>query len=295
MLASNQKKGYLMVASASVFWGTLGLFTTLIFSMGLAPSQTAFWRMFFGFLFLFLYILSKNKGLYKIDAKGLVMCGITGLFCHTVFNIFYMGSIQKTSIATAAVLLYTAPAFVILMSSIFFREKLTSLKLAALAVCLSGAFLTATGGSLASLSLNMSGVLMGLGAGFSYAMITIMTKAFLCSYNPLTTNMYVFAFTSLFLIPVSNPVDVISSGMSPKLIVLLACLGLFPTAIAYAVYTAGLSKPIESSRVGIICTLELVVSVFISLMFFSEDLSPAKLAGIALVMASVLIVQLDRS
>lgn len=295
MLASNQKKGYVMVASASVLWGSFGLFTTLIFSMGLAPSQTAFWRMFFGFLFLFLYILVKDKSLYKIDARGLVMSGLTGLLCHTFFNVFYMGSIQKTSIATAAVLLYTAPAFVIIMSSIFFKEKLTPLKVTALLFCLSGAFLTATGGSLDSLSLNISGVLMGLGAGFSYAMITIMTKAFLCSYNPLTTNMYVFAFTSIFLVPVSHPAKVISAGISPKLFLLLACLGLFPTAIAYAVYTAGLSRPIESSRVGIICTLELVVSVFASLIFFSENLSHAKLAGIALVMVSVLIVQLDKN
>jgi len=58
----------------------------------------------------------------------------------------YFSTIQKTTIATAATLLYTAPVFIAIMARIFYKELFTPFKTVAIPFCIGGCFFTATGG-----------------------------------------------------------------------------------------------------------------------------------------------------
>jgi drug/metabolite transporter (DMT)-like permease len=78
----------------------------------------------------------------------------------------YFSTIQKTTIATAVTLLYTAPLFIAIMARIFYKELFTPFKTVALLLCIGGCFFAATGGSMEILRLNSPGVLMGVGAVF---------------------------------------------------------------------------------------------------------------------------------
>ena len=75
---------------------------------------------------------------------------------------------------------------------------------------------------------------------------------------------------------------------------LISFFGVISTAIAYGLYITGISYGIEVSRAGIISTLELVVGVILSYLIFKEALWGWKLAGILMVMFSVVIVQADK-
>jgi drug/metabolite transporter (DMT)-like permease len=65
------KKGYLLIALAGCFWGTIGLFAKILFSYNLTPQLAVFCRLFMGSIFLCIIILIKDKRLFGIDKRGL--------------------------------------------------------------------------------------------------------------------------------------------------------------------------------------------------------------------------------
>jgi len=282
-----------MVAVAATLWGTIGIQVKTLFNYHLSVQSIVLWRMVFAFIILFSYIFLTNKKLLKIDIKGLIRISLIGLFSQFFFNILYFSAIQKTTIATAVTLLYTAPIFIAIMARIFYKELFTPFKSVALFLCIIGCFFTATGGSLETLKLNLLGFLLGLGAGFTFALLTILSKSIAKIYHQLTIVVYSIGFGLFFFLPFSRPSEIFQLDLPLKVWLLLGTLGLISTAIAYGLYITGLSYGIEASKAGIISTLELVVSVILSYLVFKEALWGWKLAGILMVVFSVIIVQVD--
>ena len=294
MNLERQTKGYLMVATAGILWGTIGLQVKTLLNYQLSVQTIVLWRMVFAVLILFPFIFFTNREVLKVDLKGLAYISLIGIFSQFFFNILYFSAIQKTTIATAVTLLYTAPIFIAIMARIFYKELFTPFKTVALLLCIGGCFFAATGASMETLKLNLPGVLMGLGAGFTFALLTIITKAIINDYHQLTIIVYSIGFGLLFYLPFSHPLEIFQMGLLFKGWLLLCYIGLISTAIAYGLYITGLSYGIEASRAGIISTLEVVVSVILSYLVFKEVLWGWKLVGILMVMFSVIIVQVDK-
>ena len=289
-----QTKGYLMVAAAGILWGTIGLQVKTLLNYQLSVQNIVLWRMVFAVLILFPFIFFTNRKLLKIDFKGLAYISLIGIFSQFLFNILYFSTIQKTTIATAVTLLYTAPVFIAIMARIFYKELFTFLKTLALFLCMVGCFFAATGGSMETLRLNSPGVLMGVGAGFTFALLTIIVKAIIKEYHQLTIISYSISLGLLLYLPFSRPLEIFQIGLPLNAWLLLCLLGLISTALAYGLYITGLSYGIEASRAGIISTLELVVSVILSYLVFKEMIGGWKLMGILMVIFSVIIVQVDK-
>lgn len=289
-----QTKGYLMVAAAGILWGTTGLQVKTLLNYQLSVQNIVLWRMVFAVLILFPFIFFTNRKLLKIDFKGLAYISLIGIFSQFLFNILYFSTIQKTTIATAVTLLYTAPVFIAIMARIFYKELFTPFKTVALLLCIGGCFFAATGGSMETLRLNSPGALMGVGAGFTFALVTIITKAIINDYRQLTIIVYSIGFGLLFYLPFSHPLEIFQMDLPLNGWLLLCSIGLISTALAYGLYITGLSYGIEASKAGIISTLELVVSVILSYLVFKEALGGWKLIGILMVIFSVIIVQVDK-
>ena len=289
-----QTKGYLMVAAAATLWGTVGIQVQTLFNYNLSLQSIIFWRLFFAFTILFSFIFFTNKKWLIIDKKGLIYLALMGLFSQLLFNLFYFSCIQKTTVATAVTLLYSAPIFITVMARIFFKELFTPIKTVALFLCLGGCFFAATGGSGAVLKLNLIGVLMGLGAGFTFSLVTIISKAIINKYHQLTIIVYALGFGLLFYLPFSHPLIIFQKNLPLEVWLLISSFGVISTTIAYGLYITGISYGIEVSRAGIISTLELVVAVILSYLIFKEAILGWKLAGILMVVFSVIIVQMDK-
>ena len=294
MNLKRQTKGYLMVAAGATLWGTVGIQVQTLFNYNLSLQSIVFWRLFFAFIILFSFVFFTNKKRLIIDKKGLIYLASMGLFSQLLFNLFYFSCIQKTTIATAVTLLYSAPIFIAVMARIFYKELFTPVKTVALFLCMGGCFFAATGGSVAVLKLNLIGVLMGLGAGFTFSLVTIISKAIIHKYHQFTIIVYALGFGLLFYLPFSHPLIIFQKNLPLEVWLLIASFGVISTAIAYGLYITGISYGIEVSRAGIISTLELVVAVILSYLIFKEALWGWKLAGILMVVFSVVIVQVDK-
>lgn len=287
-------KGYLMIVTAGCLWGTVGFFVKNLINAQLPLSTIVFWRMCFAFILFFIYLYLTDKSKLKID-RGLLkyVMGI-GLISQCLFNIFYFGAIKLTSIATAVTLLYTAPIFITVMARIFYRELFTLNKLFALFLCITGCFFTVTGGSWENIQLDSVGILLGLGAGLTFASLTIISKPISQKYHHYTIVFYSIGFGLLFYLPFSKPMILFREGTGPLIWFYALSLSIIATIFAYLFYIGGLSKGIEASKAGIISTIEVVVAIMISYLFFNEKLVGWKLMGILMVISSVITVQLDR-
>lgn len=291
MKLGTQTKGYILVACASALFGTMGVFGQVLFNSGITSKDIVFWKLLFAFSGICVYVYCKDKSLFRVDKIGLIKLAFIGLVCHTLENLFYLAAVEKTTISTATILLYTSPAFIIIMSRIFYKEKFTKYKLISLVLCIMGAVLTVTGASMKVLNINLSGTLIGLAAGFTYALVTIVTKHMLVKYKLETILVYSFGFGAVFSIIFSNPVVMIQGGYGFVTWISLFLIGFLSTFGAHFLYATGLSLGVEPSKAGIIATFEIVVAVTLSCLLFSEVITLWKFIGIILVIFSIVVLQ----
>ncbi|MDY2627161.1 MAG: DMT family transporter [Lachnospiraceae bacterium] len=128
----------LIVLSAGILWGMIGIFIRTLSAAGLSSLQIVFMRVVFGGLLLSAAALIKDYKMLKIRWKDCWCFLGTGIAGFAFFNYCYFSTMQYASLSVAAVLLYMAPSFVILFSSVLFQERITFRKICALIFAFSG-------------------------------------------------------------------------------------------------------------------------------------------------------------
>lgn len=216
---------------AATGWGCTGLFVNIFSSLGLAPMQIASIRVFFAALIIFPSLLIGNRQALKIKAKDIYLFIGTGVLSLSMFNWTNFNAIILSSMSVATVLLYTSPAFVLIMAVIFFKEKLTRLKvLAVLLTILGSVFISGLieGGEA---RVSPLAFIFGIASGFSYALYSIFGRLALEKYSPPTVIFYSFILSSLALVPLSKMGPALSIIAQPKVLLLCLAFGLFNTAL----------------------------------------------------------------
>jgi len=152
-------KSFIYIVLAGLLWGTSGIFVNILSPYGFSSLQMTFLRVMVSFVSIFIYILFFRKSVIKTNIKELLLFACGGV-CLFATSACYYASMQLTSIATAVILMYTAPIFVMIFSVMFFDEKFTRLKAAALVCMIIGCALVS--GVVGGLKINIPGVVLGL-------------------------------------------------------------------------------------------------------------------------------------
>ena len=274
---------------AGVLWGTISVFLKSLSSSGLSLIQITACRAIFSSFFLFVYFFVKDKNLLKIKLKDIWMFVGTGVVSLTFFSLCYFSTILESGASIAVILLYTSPIFILLLSAILFKEKITKIKLFALILTFVGCiFVTGIGGEN---YLSAKGLFIGLCAGFGYALYSIFSRFALKKYKPLTVTFYTFVFSSISLLPFCNVVEICSS-FSEKSLLFLIGIALICTVLPYIFYTFGLSG-LETGKAAILVTVEPLVGSLIGIFVWKENLDMLKLIGIIMIFIAVILINLN--
>ncbi|MBR6408087.1 MAG: EamA family transporter [Clostridia bacterium] len=291
MKTQSRPVSYIFVIAAAVLWGTMGMFFTLTSSMGLSRMQIVFIRTSGAALMLFILLLAADRKKLKIKLRDIWMFVGTGIVSLFFFNFCYFSAMQLTGLSVAAILLYTAPALVVIMSAVIFKEKITVNKVVALFLTLAGSVVIS--GVLSGFGLTYSpvGILFGLGSGLGYALYTIFGRVALQKYDSLTISFYTFLFAATASGVFCGPADIVRkvSGIGNWLII--AAVGFVTCLLPYIFYTKGLSG-LSNGEASILATIEPVVACLISVLAFGEDFDLNKLLGIILIVASVVVMNI---
>lgn len=280
---------YILIAAS--LWGTAGVFIRNLEGT-FSQIHMVFGRTVFSSLVFLIIILLKNKKLLKVKLKDLPWFFACGTFSIIMFNFCYYKTMQYTTLSVAAVLLYTAPFFVVFMSALFFKEKLTFKKilcciLAFVGCCMiSGLFDSAQ-------AINSKAIVFGVLTGLGYALYTIFGEILIKKgYNTLTINFYVFLSAAVCCLFITDVPEFITVSLdAPKGLLILFLMAVINTVLPYLFYTSALAR-IETSKAPIIAIAEPVVATLIGTFIFGEEISLISISGIAVVLGAVVILNL---
>lgn len=230
-----------------------------------------------------------GKEYFRVRWQDLWLFIGTGILSLTFFNYCYFNCINASSLAAAALLLYTAPIFVMLMSLVLFHERFTITKGIALLTTFIGCALI-TGILNTAADFSFTALLYGLGSGIGYALYSIFGKFAVRKYSSATISAYTFYFSTLSSLPLA---DFSAENGQWNITTLMAALGIggLCAVIPYLLYNRGLQE-VEATQASILATVEPLVAACVGILCFSEPVTWQKLTGIALILASVIILNL---
>lgn len=286
-------RAFIFIMIGATLWGTISFFVKNLYEYGFTPMEVVTIRAVTAAIILVVYLLVLSPKRLKLkrftDIKYFIGTGVLSII---FFNYCMFKTIEIATIPISAALLYTAPAFVIVMSFLLFQEKITTYKLIALIFTLIG-----TAFVVGFLPFNIGGIpiatiFIGLGSGLGYALYSIFSKFALMKYTTLTITTYTFIIAAIALLPFFPFQEKLPILLNSNVLFYSFGLGFLPTAVAYIIYTYGLNQT-EASKAAILSTIEPVVATLIGIFIFIEPFSSFQFIGMACILGAVILVQLD--
>ena len=280
----------MFVLSAGTLWGVMGVFVRKLGTYGFSPLQIACLRILFGAVLFLLITAVFRRDLLKIQPRDVGLFLGMGLLSLLLFTVCYFTTISMASLSVAAILLYTSPIWVMLMSAVCFREKITRRKLLCAAMAFGGCVLVSGIGSAASLSPMV--IVTGLLSAVGYGLYSIFGTFALRKYQPLTVTTYAFLFGAAGALLLCNPAQIArvicESGQPGRLVLLITVTAFVTAVLPYLLYTVGLSR-MRASAAAIMASIEPVVATTAGALVFGEALTVPAFAGIALVLGAIVV------
>ena len=115
--------GPVLIILAGCFWGSMGIFVRRLNAFGFSSIQIVSIRVTLAAAVFCLLLFIKDRSGFKISLKDLPLFLGLGFGSILFFTVCYFSAIAIMPLSTAAILLYTSPIWIMLMSALFFREK----------------------------------------------------------------------------------------------------------------------------------------------------------------------------
>lgn len=235
-----------------------------------------------------LFFLVTSRGTFRINWRHLPYFAVTGIVSVSLFTLMLFSCQQQCPLAVATILIYTAPAFVLIMSAIIWKEPVTRQKLTALAASFLGCVFI-SGVFSEDLYATPIGILFGLGGGFFYATYSIIARYPLVHYKPMTVTYYTFVFAAAGSLLVTEPIHIMVAVVSePHMLLMTLALVTISTVIPFILYTKGL-RELGSSKASILATVEPMVAALVGVLAFGEPMTISVIIGLGCIVMSVFV------
>ena len=277
----------LLQLSLSMFiFGTIGIFVRHI---PFPSSVIALARGGIGMLFLLLVVvLSKQKLSASDIRRNLLPLCLSGFFLG--FNwILLFEAYRYTTVATATLCYYLAPVFVILVSPLILKEKLTAKKLICVAVALLGMVLVSgvleTGLPSAG---EGKGILFGIAAAAFYASVVLCNKHIhdISSYDMTIMQL---GIATVVLLPYTLLTESVGDlQFTAGALGMLLFVAIVHTGVAYALYFSSM-QGLSSHTIAIFSYVDPIVAIMLSALLLHEPMGISGIIGAVLILGSTLI------
>ena len=285
---TNMNKYMASALGGGVCWGFMGFFTRHLSQYGIDANGAIIVRCGLAAVCFGILILCTGWEQFRIRPADLWCFLGTGLLSLLFFTFCYFHAINMMSLSTAAILLYTAPTIVMLLSAVLFGEKLTKTRILAAVLAFAGWALVSGIGM--GMSVTLTGLLFGLGSGFGYALYTIFSRfALKKGYSSSTINFYSCLLASAGAFLIWRPQG-LAGCMTQSGPALLWCLGtgVISCFIPYMLYTYSLTG-LENGKASILSSVEPVVASLVGVCVYKEPMTFPALAGILLVLSAIIL------
>jgi drug/metabolite transporter, DME family len=293
-------RGFLYIAAAAFFWGVSASLGRAAFTGRLLPNSgihsvdpliLSQCRTNFSFLAVAVGLIAR-RGIKSLrlpwrDVAKLFVLGLAGVAAS---NYFYYLAIQRTNVATAIIVQYTAPVWVLLYMVARGAERLTISKIGSVLLAITGISLVIGLFRHGGIQLDAIGVIAALVAAFSFTYYNIGGHYLLARYDRWTVLLYTTLAASLFWIIVNPPNKIMAAHYSPTAWLFLAVFSFLSVLLPFTFYFAGLELLVPTKAIIASC-LEPVFSILIAAVALKEVVGPVQAVGIAMVLSAIVLAQ----
>lgn len=285
----NESNARVSLILSMIIFGTIGIFRKYI---PLPSGIVACARGILGVAFLLAFIkIKKIKMDGKMIKKHLTVLLLSGAFIGLNWVLLFE-AYRYTSVAVATLCYYMAPIFVILVSPLVLKEKLTLKKSICVAVALLGMVFVSgvLEGGISGIS-ELKGILFGLGAAALYATVVMMNQG-LKEVPTYDKTIMQLGAAAVVLIPYIFVVEDLSAVvLTPLIVVMLVIVGVVHTGIAYALYFGSMNG-LKAQTVALFSYIDPIVAIFLSALFLKEPMTVFSGIGAVLVLGATMISEL---
>lgn len=288
------KKYVVSVLAAGCLWGFMGFFTRTLETIEVASTGAILVRCAIAAILFAVTMLITGPQQFRVKLKDFWCFFGSGVCSLLFFTYCYFQAITLMSLSTAAILLYTAPSIVMVLSLFLLKERITKQKVLALVLAFAGCCMVSGIGS-GEKALTVTGLLYGLGSGIGYALYSIFARFALDrGYSSNTVNFY-----SCLLAAVGAA---LIWGVSDTTSAMFASWGNFGLCLAaggvtcylpYLLYTYGLTG-LETGKASILASVEPVVATLVGILIYHESMTLMSAAGVLCVLSAVVLLNLKQ-
>jgi DME family drug/metabolite transporter len=306
-------RGYLFIAAAALCWGVSATLGRAVFTGRLIPGAVhpieplilAQSRTTLSFLTLFpVLVLVRGTGGLALDAaagdgqrqtgngkRDFIRCLVLGVLGMAASNYFYYLAIQKTNVATAIILQYTAPIWVLLYMVMRGLQRPTLRRMGSIALALVGIALVIGLLGPGHFTVNTIGLVAAELAAFSFAYYNVAGSRLLARYDRWRVLVWSLLGAALFWMVVNPPWVIVQAHYSAAQWLFLFVFAMTSVLAPFSLYFGGLQF-LDATRAIVTSCLEPVFAIVIAAVVLGEALGPMQIIGIIVVLAATILVQL---
>jgi drug/metabolite transporter (DMT)-like permease len=273
---SRHSRNLLQIHAAVLLFGLAGLFGKLLLPW--KPVVISFGRVVLASLALLVVARWRRVVLGPLSRGSLAAFIALGVLLAVHWTTFFQ-SVQASSVALALITYSTFPVFVAFLEPLFFREKLRASDVVLAAVALGGIATLRPDWKLEDRA--TQGVLWGIGSGLTFALLSLLNRKYVRHHSSITIALYQDVFAAVVLLPFALwqwPTFTVGD------VLLLVVLGVLCTAVAHALFIAGMHG-ISARTASMIACLEPVYGTLLAAVSLNEIPSPRVLLGGTVVLA----------
>jgi drug/metabolite transporter (DMT)-like permease len=257
----------------------------------LAQSRTTI-----SFLILF-PILLMRRGTHSLSlpARDIVRVLLLGTLGVAASNYLYYLAIQKTNVATAIILQYTAPAWVLLWMVARGLQRPTIQRVAAVGLAVVGSVLAIGVVGAGGFRIDPGGLLAAILASFSFAYYNVGGHQILARYDRWKVLLYALGSAALFWLFLNPPWRIAAAHYGRAEWLFLLVFAVTSVLLPFSLYFAGLQH-LDATRAIVASCLEPVFSIVIAAIVLGEIMRPMQAVGMLVVLTAIILVQMpDRA
>jgi len=288
------KKYPAFVLLAGALWGFMGFFVAHLADIGIDSTGAVMVRCAVAAVCFGATLLVKDRRLLKVRLRDAWCFLGSGILALLFFTYCYFTSMNYIDMSTAAILLYTAPPIVMIISRFAFGEGFSRAKLIAVVMAFVGCCLVSGVGT--GQGISTLGLLLGLGSGLGYALYSIFARCALNrGYDSLTVNFYSCALAAIGAMLIWGAVETFRVCFAAP-VNMLWCFatGFISCFLPYLFYTYGLTG-METGKASIMASVEPVVATLVGIFVFGQKLSLMSACGVALVLGAIVVLNIKKT
>ena len=292
-------RGYLYIAAATFLWGLTASLGKAVFTHKLAAAQAPIdplilsqTRTTISWLVLApILLLLRGRKVLALTGRDFLRTLLLGTLGIAGSNYFYYLAIEKTTVATAIVLQYTAPIWVLLYMLGRHRQRPTLQRVGAVGMAVAGSALAIGVFAQGRIKLDAVGIAAALAAALSFSFYNVYGHHLLETHDRWTIILHTLMGAALFWMVVNPPWKVLAAHYSGEQWLFLAVFAMLSMLLPFSFYFAGLQY-LDATRAIVTSCLEPVFAILIAAAFLSEGLSPLQVVGVVAVLAATIVAQL---